>query len=273
MNIYNFECPYEYLNAIWTQKKNANSKFSLRSWSKKLDFGSNTTLSLLLNKKRSFTKLQAMKIGKYLELNEIELKYFFTLIDCSNSSSPEEEELYLNLIHIQKSGQKTIGKDLSSFEYLSSPENILIFECFNLKGFKPDLAWIKNILKLKISSSKISIYLKNLKNLKLVKEGKNGLLKKTTESFNFSWDIEDADLASLIYHKNILKITQNSIEKNLTPESKLSSYFFSIHRSRVKEAKKELRRLNTEFITKFESKPGEGDQVFQFCYYFYPVTK
>lgn len=94
ITVFDYSCPHQYLIDVWKEKKEQNSSYSLRAWAQSMGFSSNSTLTFLLNKTRTFTKRQAVKIIENLKMSEAEADYFEAIVDYSQASGEVADQYY-----------------------------------------------------------------------------------------------------------------------------------------------------------------------------------
>jgi uncharacterized protein (TIGR02147 family) len=94
ITVFDYSCPHQYLIDIWEQKKAQNPSYSLRAWAQSMGFSSNSTLTFLLNRTRTFTKRQAIKIIENLKMSEAEADYFEAIVDYSQSNGEIADQYY-----------------------------------------------------------------------------------------------------------------------------------------------------------------------------------
>lgn len=270
--IFDYACPHLYLQDVWEAKKKEKPLYSLRAWSRDLGFSSNTTLSLLLKKKRPFTKKQAVKFIKNLKFTSNEADYFECLIDYSHQVTEQEKIFFEKKLNRIRMVQRSRGIPLDSFEYFSSPVVMMTSEIIGLKNFKNDAKWIQDKIDSEVDVNDVLSAIDLLKKLSLVIEDENGILARTNCSMHYEHQ-SPIDHASLLYHQSILEMAKKKVGKHSSNESKLSGYFFNVQNDKVIEAIVFINDFIDTFIHKFEAEAQSGEETYQFSLQFLPVTK
>ena len=151
--------------------------------------------------------------------------------------------------------------------YFITWEHIAILELMKLESFESSFQWIGD--KLGITTRGAHQAVKHLLNIGLM-EIKNGGIWTATADYR---TLENHLPASVIS-----KFQQNSLQKihdvaKLTPidPNNTPSIVFSVKRSRVSEAKQDLKNFKKEFCRKYHDQGNQNDDVFCFSAQFYSL--
>lgn len=268
--IYEYDDPRTFLKDVYDSKKKKNPSFSVRSWSQSLGFPSTATLNLILNKKRKITKNHIHKVVRALSLDGFEADFFEALVDLSLQNSKEGRHYFQEKVDRLRK-KSPVLKRLESFQYFSSPLVLLMSELVVLNKFEFDIEWIEDKLGGDFDRKDISGAIEILESLKIVEFDKNGKLVKNVKGLNYAHQ-SDMDEASFLYHDRVLSLVKERLGRHPTDRACRSSYFFNIESEKITGAIRTLLDFNRDFIERFEAKEGAGDDVYQLCFHFLPLT-
>jgi len=250
-----------YLQNEFIKKCKTNSKFSLRSFARKLDVNP-STLSQILAGKRPVTRKRFIHFSEKLSLTPQEHEHFFKSITNSKiknrPSSPERDEQHYQDL------------TMDTFAIISDWYHFAILELIEIKGFKEDFKWIAKTLGISINEAKIAIdRLKRVGILKVNKDDKwvNHASQFTTTIGN---DFTNRGLKKL--QKQILMKALDALEEVHLEERDQTGMLMAMHKKQLPEIKqmiKNFRRKLCSYVNKAKSK----DAVYQLGISFYPLTK
>jgi len=262
LDIYKYTEFHKFITDAWRAKKARNPAFSMSAWSQQLGLENSSPLSLAFKGKRTLPKKYLPQIIRTLELDSRQAQYLEALLDLSCAKTAEQKLLYVERLKDMVPGESFHGQIVDEFKYLSNPVHGAIIEMTDLKEFRPEPEWIKNRLAFETSVVEISEALERLLQLNLLKHDPlTGRLTKTHRHLTTEPDVED--LATKNYHKSVSELAAAALFNQHVKDREFNSYSFNINVGKLPKAKDALRKFINEFLTEFESKPGEGDETYQ----------
>lgn len=271
-SIYLFDDPIEFVSKQLALKKERNSKFSLRAWSKQLGFSNPSMLSSVLKGERRLQVDLAEKIGKNLKLTISEQKYFKILVLQKNAKNDEERIVYSEML-VKARPNNDLHKlelDLDQFRFISDWYHYVLLEMINLKDFEFDYQLIAKRLGRGVSPDLVRTAIERLSRLGLVEESKlRKILKRTNGQL-----ILDKNLPSDLirnHHSVLIDFAKESISKQDISERDIRSTTISLKKEDFKAAQEILRKAHDEI--RALSTVKSGDEVFEFTSQFFRITE
>lgn len=268
-NIFNYDCPSFYLKSVWLEKRALNKAFSLRSWAKKLGMTHHGNFYQMIEGQRRIPKKYLKPLCESLSLNDREREYFEVLLDFKNAKSLEEKAYFQKKLTSISPEKKLNFKEIENFNFLKNPLCGAIIELTDIKGFKDNPLWIQNRLSFKAGLKEIDDTIQLLLRLKLlVIEGDT--LKRSQQHTYSKQDEIDQGLRE--YHKNILDLGKDQIEKQHILEREYNASAFAIKKENLPSIKQDIRLFTQDMISKYEACPSEGDEIYQIATQFFALT-
>ncbi len=270
VSIYKYSEPHTFLKDAWTAKKDKNPAFSMRSWAKKLGFGNNSPLSLMMAGKRPIPKKYVPAFAEDLGLDARESQYLDALVDFGNAHNPKEREYYWQRLQTISPERPVQVLELEHFKFLGDPIHTCILEMIDLKGFKNDAAWIRDHLKFPVTLERVEDALDRLVALGLVRETANDKLEKCQKHLSSRSDVVDE--GGQQYHINVSELAAAMVKTQALDEREFNAYAMNIRKDKLPAAKKLMREFIDKFIREVEATPGEGQQTYQLNVQFFGLA-
>ena len=247
----------EVLSNELENRQRVNSNYSLRAFAKSLGINP-TTLSMVLQGKRSLSAESAHKICDALGMDPLDAKIFQAMVWSLDGKSQAIRLKYtkeLNELLEMKSGQNRVASyfdfSLARFRVLSDWYHLAILECLHLSEYsrvssKKVSQWLHK--KLGISTNQVLVALDRLRSLELVVEKKGKPVP--SEGILYTGDRE-ASAAIRNHHKQYLEMAIASLEKQDISERDISGIVVEVDESQIPEAKKmiqEFRKKMNSFL-------------------------
>lgn len=236
------------------KKKNVNSRYSLRSFSKYLGLDPGS-LSAILRGKRSLSPIRARQIVDRLKIKDDEKKTFFLsllrqrgipwgLVEERNGFQVEEEQYFRILVE---------------WEYAAA------LCLLTLKAFDFDAVNLSRALN--ISKKRASLIISNLEKDGLIclKDNKATLIHK---NFSTTEDIQSAALQC--FHQANLSVAKKKLNELGVIERDFSSIVIAANSRQLGEMKEMIRNFRRQFEAKFESE--SGDVIMNLNLQLYPIS-
>ena len=268
-SIYEYTEPKDYLSKVFSQKRLANPRFSLRSWSKQIGLSSPAILSLVLKGKRTLKPKQAVKVRRSLELEAQEARYFDFLILYCNAGSIEEKEFYENILRTLKPNNNFSSIDLEKFRVISDWYHIAILELVKLKDFISNPQWIAKRLGDGVTASQIKGAIERLLKLGFLIEDKNRNLKRPSKRLATPTDFPDEGLKR--FHTQMIEKALEALREQEVHERDITSNTVTTSTAKLSEAKKMIRNFRQN-LAKFLDTP-DGDETYQLNVQLFKLTR
>lgn len=246
----------ELINQKFSERKERNPRYSLRSFARQLGLDPGS-LSGILRGRRPLSPLRAQQVISRLGLNDSERKKFYVsllfkkkipqdIIDSQERYHVDEEK-YFNI--------------LSDWEYAAT---LCLASLRHFKLTAKDLAVV-----LKITLRRSSKVIADLKTTGLLMEDDMGYLRPVQKKFSTSEDT--LSLALQHSHLSSLKIAKQKLESLDVKERDFSSLTLAVKSSEISKMKSMIRNFRAQFEAEFESE--SGDSVVQLNLQLFPISE
>jgi uncharacterized protein (TIGR02147 family) len=259
-----------FLKDMFTYKKKTDRYFSYRYFSRRAGITSPNFLQLVISGKRNLTQESAAKICKGFDLKKTDREYFENLVWLNQSTTHEDRNHYYRKIVSLKSNASVRKLDKASYEYFSKWFYPAIREVISLGNHKWDAEKISNRLDPEIAPKDAEKALKALIDLGLISRDSDGVYRQN-ESF-LTTGPEVQSLAVANFHREMLRLATESIERHNAEVRDISSLTISIRSERVRELKEHLSRIRHE-IMKMYCEDKDCDQVYQLNLQLFPLSR
>ncbi len=251
----------EYLRDMFEKRKTQHPFYSYRLFSQKAGFKSPNFLKLVIDGKRNLTKESVYRITKAFGLNKGESDYFENLVFLNQSKTLDEKNLYLSRVlrHRLKCDPKLL--DASEYEYYSQWYNPVICELAGAIDFKDDFRRLAGAVIPAISAAEAEKSVKLLCRLGFIVKNEDGSYKRTSASFTTGPQVRSVAVAN--YHKAMMKLASESIERFPAGERDITSVTVAVSKDTDRLIREKLERLRREILelAEAESKPQRVLQV------------
>ncbi len=226
------------------RRQSSNSRYSLRSFAKKLNIPA-PALSEILSGKRGLSCNRAICIAQILEMNEIETEYFVALVESAHARSKKLKALAQEKVQsIRELRESPLDKD--QFKSISEWYHLAILELSRIHGFRSCPVWIAEKLGISISSTREAV--KRLLRLGLLKQLGQQLVPSSDDMIAAISEVPSAAIRK--FHCDLLKKAHEAVENQNVNERHFSSLIFAIDgtdENQIKEAKKLVSEFNRRF--------------------------
>lgn len=271
LDIYKYTEFHKYLTDAWRDKRARNRSFSMTAWAHQMGLENSSPLSLAFKGKRALPKKYLPQVIKTLDLNAHEAQYLEALLDLSRAREPGQKLFYLNRLRLLSPSTEFSAHIVEEYKYLSDPLHGAMIEMTDLKQFKSDAEWIQQRLFFTVSVIEIKEALERLQQLNLLRRDEKGALKKCHRHLSTPPDV--ADLGTKTYHKTVSEMAAHAVVHQDLAQREFDSYSFNLKKDQLVKAKKAMRQFISDFLTKFEAQPGEGDETYQVNMQLFKFTK
>lgn len=234
-------------------EKNAN--YSLRAFASSLGV-SHATLSSILSGKRPLTTKAIVKLGGALNLSEKDI-------------------FRLSVQNAEKQNKKTKVQEhqlltLDVFTAISDWYHDAILELTHTKNFKPNIKWIAK--RLGLSNVEVQAAKERLERLELLEVINDKWIDcSKNNTTNINNDLSSAALRKL--QEKILHLSAQALRAMPRNERDHTSLTVAMAKSDLEEVKERIKQFRFELVSYIERKQIEPDEVYQFAFSVFPLTK
>ena len=258
----------EYLKDLVAFKRQKSSVFSHRYIVQKAGFKSPTALKHVIDGKRNLSLESANKFATALKIEGIPRHYFLTLVLFNQSTSPAEQEKYLNELIELKKAENPSRITEEQFDILSQWYHLAIREIVNLPDFKNSAKWISRILNPQITSFEASQSLQMLKKMGMV-EKVEGQFRSTERTIATNAQVHSVKVME--FHRQMIERGIEAITRFESEQREISGTTLRISRDDVRNVKMLLREFRKKMLT-LAANSTHADQVYQLNFQFFPLV-
>lgn len=233
-----------------------NKNYSLRAFAKSLGIGP-SSLTEMLNGKRSITKKSVAKLGLNLGLSAKEIEDFLALTTTKTIELSEKQANYRQIT-------------VDQYSLISDWYHYAIIELIKVKGFKADNSWIAQALS--ITKSEANIAIERLIRLNLIELDLEGNLIDNSEGFSTNISPNLTSNGSRQLQKQILEQALSALENVPLKFRNQTSMTMAIDPDLIPEAIKRITKFRRELCEYLETQ-GTQKEVFQMSVSLFPITQ
>lgn len=267
--IFDYHDYRRFLRDSFEYAKSENGKFSFRFFAQRAGFSSGSFLKLVIDGKRNLTNESINKISKGFKLNRQEHDYFEKLVYMNQASSHEIRNHYYKQMLSMKGYIKVNQIAKASYDYFSKWYYPAIREIvtFGDKKYTPEK--IASLLKPEVSLKQTHDALDHLLALGLIKRDDDGYWEQCDRHISTGHEVQSFIVAQ--YHREMLRLASDSIERFSAKERDITSLTFSINARRMNELKQLIAAFRDQIRSIF-LEDEDVDQVLQLNMQLYPLT-
>jgi uncharacterized protein (TIGR02147 family) len=269
-SIYHFINYREYLQRWFVHKKQTNTRYSHRLFSRLMQQSSPSFLRDIIDGRRNITLGNLLLFEKALNIDKESFHYFTDLVTLDQSKDDEERRRAYERIAASQRKHSARVLEGESYQYILRWECPAIRELAMRSDFKADPNWIAQTLQPNISVKAAEEALEILFSLKMLVEDTNGNI--TLSSGTLATPVEVFDLAAEQYHKEMLRLASESIDRFPSEDRHLMGVTVSIPNSLIPQIKKEFSDFAFRMLDLCESSEEERDQTCQLNFQFFPLS-
>lgn len=259
-----------FLRDMFNYKKEKNQYFSYRAFSGRAGFSSPNFLKLVITDQRNLTNASVGKIAKGFDLKKQERDFFENLVFMNQASSHDDKNHYYTKMMSANGYLKSHKIDKSSYEYFSkwyypAIREIAIFG--NRNSTPEEMAKLLNPnITLKEAENALNLLLE----LELLRKDKAGLWKQVDKVVSTGPEVKSLVIAN--YHKEMIKLGIESLERHPSDKRDISGVTLSVKKEKITEIKKRIVAFRKELL-KLACEDENSDQVVQINIQAFPLTK
>ncbi len=253
----------------WLNYKRAvQSKFSMRSLAKQSGLASGY-LPMILNRSRPLSAAALAKMLPYLGLNPNEQSFLDALLILGTSDSHEARVAALERMRRFAQFRSQNGQNSEVSQYLTHWYYVAIREMAANKEFRAEPEWIQERLRFQVPLKEIKDTLDFLFENKYLEKSADGSVKPPEKNMDCSWGVYRVALAE--FHREIMRLAAESIEKVPSEERNIMGHTFSLDSADFKKAKAIADNAVKE-IQALEKKGTRGESVYHFEVALFPLS-
>lgn len=260
----------QYLGDFFLFKKEKLSFYSYRLFSEQAGFKSPNFLKLVIEGKRSLTKDSVYKFCKGLRLKKTESDYFEALVFFNQAKTLEEKNYYLaSLVKFRKKFEphKIENQEL---KYFSNWYHPVIRELVCAYDFQDDFKKLGKFTIPAISPIEAEKSVRLLEELHYIIRKSDG--KYEVSDLHVSTGPQIKSIAVSNYHKEMISLASESIERFSTQQRNITSLTLLISENTKEIIVKKIEALRKELLTLAES-DIHANQVTQVNFQVFPLSE
>lgn len=260
----------EFLGDSYNYAKNKNGKFSYRFFAQKAGFSSASFLKLVIDGKRNLTNESINRVSKAFRLKKQEHEFFEKLVFMNQASTHEIRNHYYKQMLSMKGFIKVNQIAKACYDYYSKWYYPVIREMVAFGNKKYNAEMIAQLLEPPISEKQALEALDHLLMLGLIKKDEEGRWEQCDKHISTGQEVRSMIVAQ--YHKEMLQLASDSIDRFSSSSRDISAMTFSMKAGKLEE----LKQLIAAFRDQVRSvlvEDESGDQVLQLNIQLFPLTK
>lgn len=270
-SIYQYLDYRQYLFYTFEAMKKEDPSFSYRNFALLAGSSSPNLLQLIMGRKLNISSAQLSSLASAFRLKAKEEKYFETIVAFDHAKTHQEKDKYFQRILLTREylAIKTIEK--KQYDYFSHWYNPVIRELVTHPEYPDDPAWISERIVPAVSPGKIKKGIELLSSLDLIRRNSegNGWIQKDR---SISTSSEILSMAVTTYHKDVITLGRESIERFKPQERDIRSVTIGLSREEYGVLKKRLESFWKEILS-FADRQERVDRVMQVNMQLFPLMK
>jgi uncharacterized protein (TIGR02147 family) len=268
--VYDYLDYRSYLGDMFHYRKQSSRAFSYRFFSRKAGFASPNFLKLVIIGQRNLTSASVSKVAKGFGLKKQESQFFENLVFMNQATAHDEKnDYYRKMISIRGyTNIHTIEK--AGYEYFSKWYYPVVRELIQFDGGRLTPRKIATTLNPEITVKEVEAALRLLEKLKLIRQDRSGRWQASDRDITTGPEV--ASLSVINFHKEMLKLAAESIDRCAAEERDISGLTLSIRRESLPELKERLISFRRELL-ELAGYDDDPDSVVQINMQLFPLTK
>lgn len=268
-DIFSYHDYREFLRDLFDYLKSQDKENSLRGIAKRAQLSAGY-LPLVLSGNRSLSQESLDKILPHIDLKNNEESFLRLLLTLGESKSQEDRSKALSQIQKYTVYQNKNPKELEIYRYLTKWYIVAIRELAATENFKVDAKWIQSRLVHHVPLADIEKSLEFLIEFEFLKKDQKGHYTLANKSMNCLGGVFQIALAD--YHRVMLDLAEQSIDKTEKAKRNLQGYTFPISSENISVVNKILEEALAK-IAEIESAQKKSQEVYHVGFSLFPLTK
>jgi uncharacterized protein (TIGR02147 family) len=269
-NIYTYLDYRHYLIDLFSELKKENPSFSFRSFAKMAGSSSPNFLQLIQARKLNIQSAGIHSLSQNIKLTRKERSYFEYLVDFDHAKTHAEKDRFFRLILLAREYKQIQTLDKSQYELFSHWYIPVIRELVVSPHFNGNPAWIGERIIPPVSPAKVKKGIAVLLSLGLITKNDAGAWAHTDRVVSTPSEVLSVAVAT--YHKNVLSLARDAIERFSPDERDIRSVTLGVSMEGYMEVKKRLEAFWKELLAYAEAQKNV-DRIFQVNMQLFPLSK
>jgi len=205
-----------------------------------------------------------------LSLSKKEEEYFETIVAFDHAKTHEEKDKYFNKMLILREYKSIKLLEKEQYIYFSHWYVPVVRELVTHPQYRDDPSWIAEQIIPPISKAKVCKAIKLLEDLGMIKKEGSKWIQTTNNTI--STPSEVISLAVVKYHKDIISLARESIDRFKLNERDIRSVTIGLSKDGFEHIKKRLEAFWKELLD-FSNTQNNIEQVMQINMQAFPLTK
>ena len=258
-----------FLNDLFGYRKKKDAYFSHRFFARRAGFSSPNFLKLVITGQRNLTNTSVAQVARGFSLKSKEREFFEYLVFMTQAANHDERNhYYQKMISIRGVGaiKKLEG---ASYEYFSNWYIPVIREVAVWGSGRMSAEEIAALLNPPVATKDAERALKVLTELHLLEKDEEGGWRHCDAAVTTGPEVRSLVIAN--YHREMIRLAADSIERHPSQERDISGLTLSVGRDRMPELKKRIAAFRRELL---DLACGDNDprQVVQVNLQAFPLT-
>lgn len=242
------------------QKEKKGSQFSFRTFARSAGMSSPNFLKLVTEGKRNLGPDGIERFAKALKLNKEEFVYFTNLVHFNQSSTDDERNGWYRRLSMSRKYREVRQIENDYFVYYSHWYYSAVRELVLLPDFKESPEWIAKKLSPAITAREAKTALELLLKMGFVKREASGKLVQSERNITTAREVQSLAISN--YHRQMMQLASESIERVTASKRDISSLTLCLSRDKFKEAKRRLQEFRRE-LNVLLSEDARSEAVYQ----------
>ncbi len=258
-----------FLSDWFDAHKAVNPRFSHRLFARLAGQKSPSLLLAVIRGKRNLTDATTRAFARAMKLDSEESVFFADLVRLDQADGTDDRNRAWGRISASRRFRQARALDGKAFDYISHWYIVAARELAALGGFRDDPAWLARQLRPTITLSEAKRALETLKALGMLEE-RDGTLHPAESTVVTPHEV--AGLAARNYHRGMLGLAQDSIERFPPDQRHLGALTVSVPESLMPRLKEELASFQERVLDLCDSADGAPDRVCQVHLALFPLS-
>lgn len=232
-DIFSYTDHQTFLRDWLNYKKSSQSRFSMRELARLAGLASGY-LPMVMSGKRPLTESALTKISPHLGLSSAEQSYLSNLVKLGATHSNDVHVSVLDKMNRFQQFQKQNPKEAEAYQYLTKWYHVAIREMATLPDFKADPLWVQQRLQYAVPLNEIRNAIEFLIEKEFLRLKPDGSVEPPLKTIECDDDVYRVALTK--FHREILKLAAQSIEKTPKSQRKIMGHTCSLSPENYRKA-------------------------------------
>jgi uncharacterized protein (TIGR02147 family) len=269
-DIYSYLDYRHFLGDLFSSQKKEDPSFSFRSFARMAGSTSPNFLQLIQARKLNIQPSAVQSLSRSFGLSVKEKNYFEYLTSFDHAKTHAEKDRNFRLILQAREYKEIQTLDKNQFELFSHWYIPVIRELITGDGYPGDPAWIGERIIPPVSPTKVKKGIAVLESLGLILRAEGG--KWVHADRVVSTPSEVLSVAVTTYHKNVIALAREAIERFDSDERDIRSVTLGVSSDGFAEIKRRMESFWKELLAYAEAQKSP-DRVYQVNMQLFPLSK